>query len=191
MLRVMMVFLGYLGMDLLKVDIWSTSMMRMLLYVCRVILLNVMGKGAESATFVVGDGLVLIPSRPGFAASPVYYPFMQVRFFAQSEMFFFDAANFRSSSVNNLVGIKPIVNLTSRSLVIPISSHQDTVGLRRVICLFNLNMYHLGYLNSANGKCKIQWLLYKELRCRCARTACNSSMCRYPIFRPAKDENAD
>jgi amidase len=32
------------------------------------------------------------------------------------------------SSVNNLVGIKPTVGLTSRSLVIPISSHQDTVG---------------------------------------------------------------
>jgi hypothetical protein len=32
------------------------------------------------------------------------------------------------SSVNNLVGIKPLVGLTSRSLVIPISEHQDTVG---------------------------------------------------------------
>jgi hypothetical protein len=97
-LPVLMMFLGNLRMDLLKVDICSTSMMRMLLYVCRVILLNVMGKGSESATFVVGDGLVLILSPPGFAASPVHYPFMQVRFFAQSEMFFFDAANFRSSS---------------------------------------------------------------------------------------------
>jgi hypothetical protein len=87
-LPVLMLFVGSLGMDLLKVDIWSTSMMRMLLYVCRVVLLNVMGKGAESATFVVGDGLVLIPSPPGFAAH-----FMQVRFFAHSEMFFFDAAN--------------------------------------------------------------------------------------------------
>lgn len=32
------------------------------------------------------------------------------------------------SSANNLVGIKPTVGLTSRSLVIPISAHQDTVG---------------------------------------------------------------
>jgi amidase len=30
--------------------------------------------------------------------------------------------------VNNLVGVKPTVGLTSRSLVIPISKHQDTVG---------------------------------------------------------------
>ncbi|KAL8969291.1 MAG: hypothetical protein Q9183_002070 [Haloplaca sp. 2 TL-2023] len=32
------------------------------------------------------------------------------------------------SQVNNLVGIKPTVGLTSRALVIPISEHQDTVG---------------------------------------------------------------
>ncbi|KAI0819884.1 amidase signature enzyme [Trametes gibbosa] len=32
------------------------------------------------------------------------------------------------SSVNNLVGIKPTVGLTSRDGVIPISEHQDTVG---------------------------------------------------------------
>ncbi|KAH7334049.1 amidase signature enzyme [Rhizoctonia solani] len=32
------------------------------------------------------------------------------------------------SSYNNLVGIKPTVGLTSRAGVIPISSHQDTVG---------------------------------------------------------------
>lgn len=32
------------------------------------------------------------------------------------------------SQVNNIVGIKPSVGLTSRSLVIPISEHQDTVG---------------------------------------------------------------
>ncbi|ETS78497.1 hypothetical protein PFICI_10559 [Pestalotiopsis fici W106-1] len=32
------------------------------------------------------------------------------------------------SDVNNLVGIKPSVGLTSRYLVIPISEHQDTVG---------------------------------------------------------------
>ncbi|KAI1854296.1 hypothetical protein JX266_001437 [Neoarthrinium moseri] len=32
------------------------------------------------------------------------------------------------SNVNNLVGIKPTVGLTSRFLVIPISEHQDTVG---------------------------------------------------------------
>jgi len=32
------------------------------------------------------------------------------------------------SDVNNLVGIKPTVGLTSRYLVIPISQHQDTVG---------------------------------------------------------------
>lgn len=32
------------------------------------------------------------------------------------------------SDVNNLVGIKPSVGLTSRNLVIPISEHQDTVG---------------------------------------------------------------
>lgn len=32
------------------------------------------------------------------------------------------------SNVNNLVGIKPSVGLTSRYLVIPISSHQDTIG---------------------------------------------------------------
>lgn len=32
------------------------------------------------------------------------------------------------SDVNNLVGIKPTVGLTSRYLVIPISQHQDTIG---------------------------------------------------------------
>ena len=32
------------------------------------------------------------------------------------------------SNVNNLVGIKPTVGLTSRTLVIPISQRQDTVG---------------------------------------------------------------
>ncbi|KAH8662187.1 amidase [Xylariales sp. PMI_506] len=32
------------------------------------------------------------------------------------------------SSVNNLVGIKPTMGLTSRYLVVPISQHQDTVG---------------------------------------------------------------
>lgn len=32
------------------------------------------------------------------------------------------------SEVNNLVGIKPTVGLTSRALVIPISERQDTVG---------------------------------------------------------------
>jgi amidase len=32
------------------------------------------------------------------------------------------------SQMNNLVGIKPTVGLTSRALVIPISEHQDTVG---------------------------------------------------------------
>jgi len=32
------------------------------------------------------------------------------------------------SSMNNLVGIKPTVGLTSRAGVVPISSHQDTVG---------------------------------------------------------------
>ncbi|KAK0105226.1 hypothetical protein ONS96_004626 [Cadophora gregata f. sp. sojae] len=39
-----------------------------------------------------------------------------------------DGSILSPSSVNNLVGIKPSVGLTSRSLVIPISSHQDTVG---------------------------------------------------------------
>ncbi|KAK4887919.1 hypothetical protein LTR28_003182, partial [Elasticomyces elasticus] len=32
------------------------------------------------------------------------------------------------ADVNNLVGIKPTVGLTSRYLVIPISEHQDTIG---------------------------------------------------------------
>jgi amidase len=32
------------------------------------------------------------------------------------------------SDVNNLVGIKPTVGLTSRDLVVPISEHQDTIG---------------------------------------------------------------
>ncbi|KAG0650058.1 amidase, partial [Hyphodiscus hymeniophilus] len=40
------------------------------------------------------------------------------------------------ASVNNLVGIKPTVGLTSRSLVIPISSHQDTVGPSK--CIFSV-----------------------------------------------------
>jgi amidase len=39
-----------------------------------------------------------------------------------------DGSILSPSSVNNLVGIKPTVGLTSRSLVIPISQHQDTVG---------------------------------------------------------------
>jgi len=39
-----------------------------------------------------------------------------------------DGSILSPSDVNNLVGIKPTVGLTSRSLVIPISEHQDTVG---------------------------------------------------------------
>ncbi|KAF2641114.1 amidase signature enzyme [Massarina eburnea CBS 473.64] len=39
-----------------------------------------------------------------------------------------DGSIISPSQVNNLVGIKPSVGLTSRSLVIPISEHQDTVG---------------------------------------------------------------
>ncbi|CZR62918.1 related to amidase [Phialocephala subalpina] len=39
-----------------------------------------------------------------------------------------DGSILSPSSANNLVGIKPSVGLTSRSLVIPISEHQDTVG---------------------------------------------------------------
>jgi amidase len=39
-----------------------------------------------------------------------------------------DGSILSPSDVNNLVGIKPTVGLTSRSLVVPISEHQDTVG---------------------------------------------------------------
>lgn len=39
-----------------------------------------------------------------------------------------DGSILSPSQVNNIVGIKPSVGLTSRSLVIPISEHQDTVG---------------------------------------------------------------
>ncbi|KAL5117324.1 hypothetical protein ACEQ8H_004769 [Pleosporales sp. CAS-2024a] len=39
-----------------------------------------------------------------------------------------DGSILSPSQKNNLVGIKPTVGLTSRSLVIPISEHQDTVG---------------------------------------------------------------
>ncbi|KAI9840103.1 MAG: hypothetical protein M1837_001907 [Sclerophora amabilis] len=39
-----------------------------------------------------------------------------------------DGSILSPSGVNNLVGIKPTVGLTSRNLVIPISEHQDTVG---------------------------------------------------------------
>lgn len=39
-----------------------------------------------------------------------------------------DGSILSPSDVNNLVGIKPTVGLTSRALVIPISEHQDTVG---------------------------------------------------------------
>lgn len=39
-----------------------------------------------------------------------------------------DGSILSPSHVNNLVGIKPTVGLTSRSLVVPISEHQDTVG---------------------------------------------------------------
>lgn len=39
-----------------------------------------------------------------------------------------DGSIISPSDVNNLVGIKPSVGLTSRDLVIPISEHQDTVG---------------------------------------------------------------
>jgi amidase len=39
-----------------------------------------------------------------------------------------DGSIISPSEVNNIVGIKPTVGLTSRSLVIPISEHQDTVG---------------------------------------------------------------
>ena len=39
-----------------------------------------------------------------------------------------DGSILSPSDVNNLVGIKPTVGLTSRYLVIPISQHQDTVG---------------------------------------------------------------
>ena len=39
-----------------------------------------------------------------------------------------DGSILSPSQQNNIVGIKPTVGLTSRSLVIPISEHQDTVG---------------------------------------------------------------
>ncbi|KAF2680816.1 amidase signature enzyme [Lentithecium fluviatile CBS 122367] len=39
-----------------------------------------------------------------------------------------DGSILSPSQMNNLVGIKPTVGLTSRALVIPISEHQDTVG---------------------------------------------------------------
>lgn len=39
-----------------------------------------------------------------------------------------DASILSPSDVNNLVGIKPTVGLTSRDLVVPLSEHQDTVG---------------------------------------------------------------
>ena len=39
-----------------------------------------------------------------------------------------DGSILSPSNVNNLVGIKPSVGLTSRYLVVPISEHQDTVG---------------------------------------------------------------
>ena len=39
-----------------------------------------------------------------------------------------DGSILSPSDVNNLVGIKPTVGLTSRYLVVPISEHQDTVG---------------------------------------------------------------
>ena len=39
-----------------------------------------------------------------------------------------DGSILSPSDVNNLVGIKPTVGLTSRALVVPISEHQDTVG---------------------------------------------------------------
>jgi len=39
-----------------------------------------------------------------------------------------DGSILSPSDVNNLVGIKPTVGLTSRYLVIPISEHQDTIG---------------------------------------------------------------
>ncbi|KAK1808321.1 hypothetical protein LTR12_017318 [Friedmanniomyces endolithicus] len=39
-----------------------------------------------------------------------------------------DGSILSPSEVNNLVGIKPTVGLTSRYLVIPISEHQDTIG---------------------------------------------------------------
>ncbi len=39
-----------------------------------------------------------------------------------------DGSILSPSNVNNLVGIKPSVGLTSRYLVVPISEHQDTIG---------------------------------------------------------------
>tara|TARA_R110002003_G_scaffold3_30_gene199 strand:- start:4657 stop:5949 length:1293 start_codon:yes stop_codon:yes gene_type:complete len=39
-----------------------------------------------------------------------------------------DGSIISPSQMNNLVGIKPTLGLTSRALVIPISEHQDTVG---------------------------------------------------------------
>lgn len=39
-----------------------------------------------------------------------------------------DGSILSPSDVNNVVGIKPTVGLTSRDLVVPISEHQDTVG---------------------------------------------------------------
>ncbi|KAJ4298944.1 hypothetical protein N0V90_004187 [Kalmusia sp. IMI 367209] len=39
-----------------------------------------------------------------------------------------DGSIISPSQINNIVGIKPTVGLTSRALVIPISEHQDTVG---------------------------------------------------------------
>ena len=39
-----------------------------------------------------------------------------------------DSSIISPAEVNNLVGIKPTVGLTSRALVVPVSQHQDTVG---------------------------------------------------------------
>jgi len=39
-----------------------------------------------------------------------------------------DGSIISPSAINNVVGIKPTVGLTSRDLVIPLSEHQDTVG---------------------------------------------------------------
>ena len=75
------------------------------------------GSGVASS---IGLALASLGSEVGYV--------MQL-FYAQSDRFSQTSGSILSpSNVNNLVGIKPTVGLTSRSLVIPISEHQDTVG---------------------------------------------------------------
>ena len=77
------------------------------------------------------------------------------------------------SSQNNLVGIKPTVGLTSRSLVIPISEHQDTVGKKNLLFLhfdYSERYFLISFQVQWPAACPMQLMFYQLLRAKTRMT---------------------